>query len=69
MLAVRIALVFRGCEDFSWILIDSKCNNITNTFFHKNNLVQFGSFLINFAEHNASCFSFCAWKSKVGNRR
>ena len=33
MLAVRIALVFRGCEDFSWILIDSKCNTLQIHFF------------------------------------
>lgn len=61
MLAVRIAPVFRGCEDFSWILIALKCNTLQIHFFHENNLVEFGSFLINFAEHNAICFSFCAW--------
>ena len=33
MLAVRIALVFRGCEDFSWIIIDLKCNTLQIHFF------------------------------------
>ena len=32
-------------------------------FFHENTSVEFGSFWINFVEHNASCFSgFGGWR-------
>ena len=38
----------------------------TNTFFTRtadeNTSVEFGSFLTTFAEHNASCLSFCGWR-------
>lgn len=62
---VRIALVFRGFEGFSWILVDLKCNSRQNIITFKNNSIEIRSFLAKLTECNASFFSFCGL-SKVG---
>ena len=67
---MRITLAFRGSEDFSWILIKLKCNTTQNNTFLREHPVMFGSNWTNFAEHNASGFSFCGWwkvKQQVGS--